>query len=379
MLNLDKLSYWEQKNYFKDVDFTIIGSGIVGFSTALSLRKRHPDAKILILERGYLPSGASTKNAGFACFGSATELYDDIGNFGEEQVWETVRLRWLGLQNLRSLIGDENLKLEINGSWDLIAEKDSEISNLTKGQIPYYNEKLKAITGKDSVYSIDDDVSDRFGFKGIATSFYNRLEGQIDTASMNNEFHRLAIQADIKTLFGVELENYSNTEKKVEVKTNIGTFDTSKLIICTNGFAGKFIKDETILPARAQVLVTNVIPDLKIKGAFHYDRGYYYFRNIDGRLLFGGGRNLALAEETTENMENTDLITNRLKQLLDEVILPESKYEIDYSWAGIMGVGNTKKPIVKQIDEHVYCGVRLGGMGVAIGSLVGQELSELIK
>ncbi len=196
---------------------------------------------------------------------------------------------------------------------------------------------------------------------------------------MNNEFHRLAIQADIKTLFGVELENYTNAEKKVEVKTNIGTFDTSKLIICTNGFAGKFIKDETILPARAQVLVTNVIPDLKIKGTFHYDRGYYYFRNIDGRLLFGGGRNLALAEETTENMENTDLITNRLKQLLDEVILPESKYEIDYSWAGIMGVGNTKKPIVKQIDEHVYCGVRLGGMGVAIGSLVGQELSELIK
>jgi hypothetical protein len=44
-----------------------------------------------------------------------------------------------------------------------------------------------------------------------------------------------------------------------------------------------------------------------------------------------------------------------------------------------MGVGNQKKAIVKQLSEHVFCGVRLGGMGVAIGSLVGKELAELIN
>ena len=43
-----------------------------------------------------------------------------------------------------------------------------------------------------------------------------------------------------------------------------------------------------------------------------------------------------------------------------------------------MGVGSQKKPIVKQLSNHIFCGVRLGGMGVAIGSLVGQELANLI-
>jgi len=33
---------------------------------------------------------------------------------------------------------------------------------------------------------------------------------------------------------------------------------------------------------------------------------------------------------------------------------------------------------LKQISENVVCGVRLGGMGVAIGSLVGRELAELV-
>ena len=43
-----------------------------------------------------------------------------------------------------------------------------------------------------------------------------------------------------------------------------------------------------------------------------------------------------------------------------------------------MGVGQQKKPIVNQVNDNVYCGVRLGGMGIAIGSLVGKELADLL-
>ena len=43
-----------------------------------------------------------------------------------------------------------------------------------------------------------------------------------------------------------------------------------------------------------------------------------------------------------------------------------------------MGVGEKKKPIVKQLSNHVYCGVRLGGMGVAIGASVGRDLASLV-
>jgi hypothetical protein len=42
-----------------------------------------------------------------------------------------------------------------------------------------------------------------------------------------------------------------------------------------------------------------------------------------------------------------------------------------------MGIGNSKNPIVSQLSENVYCGV-IGGMGVAIGSLIGTELADLV-
>ena len=72
-----KLSFWELESYFKNIDIIIIGSGIVGLFAALHLKKTTPKLKIIVLERGVLPSGASTKNAGFACFGSASEILDD--------------------------------------------------------------------------------------------------------------------------------------------------------------------------------------------------------------------------------------------------------------------------------------------------------------
>lgn len=58
--------------------------------------------------------------------------------------------------------------------------------------------------------------------------------------------------------------------------------------------------------------------------------------------------------------------------------MPQNKVTIAHRWSGIMGVGIHKKPIVKSLSTNVFCGVRMGGMGVAIGSLIGQELADLI-
>ena len=105
-----ELSYWEYKSWFSDIDFTVVGSGIVGLSCALQLRKNYPNANILIIEKGILPQGASTKNAGFACFGSISEILDDLTNSSEEEVINLIKQRVNGINGLRKLVGDEKLE-----------------------------------------------------------------------------------------------------------------------------------------------------------------------------------------------------------------------------------------------------------------------------
>ena len=43
-----------------------------------------------------------------------------------------------------------------------------------------------------------------------------------------------------------------------------------------------------------------------------------------------------------------------------------------------MGMGTTKTAILERIDPRTVCAVRMGGMGVAIGGLIGEEAAELI-
>ena len=367
-------SYWEHDSWFSNIDFTIAGSGITGLNCALQLQKRFPKAKILVLERGLLPNGASTKNAGFATFGSLSEILDDLNSHSVEEVLELIRKRVKGLQLLRENLGDEKLDYREYGGYELFTEDDKDLYENCAEKLPEVNALLKPIFGED-VFSLKKDP---FGFKKIQPKLiYNKFEGQLDTGKMMKALLQKARSAGIQVLNNVEVKNFSEEDNRVSIETTRFCIKSGKFFIATNGFAAQLGLSE-VKPARAQVLITKPIPGLKIKGTFHLDRGYYYFRNVGERLLFGGGRNLDFKAEETTQMELTELIQNRLDTLLQDIILPGQTCSIERRWSGIMGVGSLKKPILKQLSSNVYCGVRLGGMGVAIGSLVGKELAELI-
>jgi len=370
--NLLNLSYWEIKSWLTNIDYTIVGSGIVGLNGALQLRNRYPKAKILILEKGLLPQGASTKNAGFACFGSLSEIIDDLKTHTEDEVFQLVKKRIDGLQLLRETLGDFNIDYKELGGYELFSKAD--LLEQCQSQKDQINTLLKPLFN-DKVFSFE---SNTFNFENCKEQLgFNKFEGQIDTGKMMVSLTQLVLSAGIKILNNVTVESFSEDQNSVKIKTNQFEFSTSKLLIATNGFASSLDISE-VKPARAQVLITKPIGNLHIKGTFHLDEGYYYFRNIDNRILFGGGRNLDFKGEETTQLEQTELIQNKLEDLLKITILPNTPFEIDHRWSGIMGVGQQKKPIVKQLSNNVYCGVRLGGMGVAIGSLIGKELADLL-
>lgn len=373
-------SYWEIKQFFDAVDFTIIGSGIVGINAALKLREQFPKAKILILEKGYLPAGASSKNAGFACFGSPSELLDDLNHSNEEDVFKLVELRKKGLDRLLKTCGSSIIDYQMNGSFEIFTKNDVKLFEKCQDNLSYLNKLLHPIF-KTETYSIDNSSINTFGFEGVSNLIKNKYEGQIETGKMFTRLIQLARENNIDIINGIEVKQVEENNTNCIIQLQNGyTFKTNKLLVATNGFTQSLLPELDIKPARAQVLITQPIENLKIKGTFHLEEGYYYFRNIDNRILLGGGRNLALKEETTTELKTTNLIQSKLEELLTDLILPNQKFEIEHRWAGIMGVGSsTKKPIIKQISNSIYCGIRMGGMGVAIGSLIGEELAELIE
>lgn len=366
-------SFWETDSWFSGIDYLIIGSGITGLNCALRLRELNPKAKILVLEKGMLPEGASTKNAGFACFGSISEILDDLRTHSESEVLELVKKRVKGLDLLRKNLGDTNIDFRVHGGYELFTDEDEELYETCLQQLPVVNGLLKSVFRED-VFSIQHN---KFGFKKILPKLvYNRFEGQIDTGKMMSALLKKAYTSGIKILNNVEVTGFDSQPSAVKVFTSGFEFNTRKLFIATNGFASRLGLNQ-VKPARAQVLITRPLEKIPFEGTFHLDKGYYYFRNIGKRILLGGGRNLDFQTEETDQVGLTCLIQNKLKDLLETSLLPGIDFEIQQSWSGTMGVGNQKKPIIEQVQPNVFCGVRLGGMGIAIGSLVGKKLAEL--
>jgi len=97
-------SFWEKESFFSPQDIIIVGSGFVGLWSALHLKLKNPSYKITILERGVIPTGASTRNAGFSCFGSPGELINDTKEVGEEKMWQLVEMRYKGLLEIENIL-----------------------------------------------------------------------------------------------------------------------------------------------------------------------------------------------------------------------------------------------------------------------------------
>lgn len=373
------LSYWERESFFKNIDIAVIGSGIVGLNAAIHLKNIDKNLRVIVVERGSLPIGASTRNAGFACFGSLTELIADIETRGEDETLAVVEKRWRGLAALRKTLGDRQLDFQMKGGWEMFTDDDDEIYRECRDKIGWFNEKIGRIVGHKNVFQTADERIPGFGFRGVQHLIWNQPEGQVNVGKMMLGLLELAAQKGIPIHNGLDIEKLEDGSDGVRLLTEHGwEIQAKKVLVAVNGFAQKLLPVPGIQPARNQVLITKTIPGLKLEGCFHYDRGYYYFRNIDGRILLGGGRNLSPETELTDQFGTTDFIKSALIRLLEGVILPNQPVEIDGWWSGILGLGPEKKPIIERVSDNIAVAVRLSGMGVAIGTLVGQEGAALL-
>ncbi|MDN3586652.1 FAD-binding oxidoreductase [Pedobacter aquatilis] len=372
----NQLSYWEKTAFF-DFDIIIVGSGIVGLNAAIHLITTIPKLKIAILESGFLPSGASTKNAGFACFGSISELMEQEKICGINALADLIEKRWKGMLKLRKILGDDKIDYKQLGGYELFKPDDKILSTDCVVKIEHYNKLIHSIIGPDA-FKVNNSKLKIFGFEGIESIIENRYEAQIDTGKMMFALIQLAQQLGVSIFNSCEVEEISTDENKPIVKTRQGNFKGKKVIVTINAFVNKLIPGLDVKPGRGQVLVTKPIKKLKVAGTFHYDKGYYYFRNINDRILLGGGRNLDFRTEETTELGLTTKIQDALYNLLNEVILPGTDFEIDYKWSGIMAFGKTLSPIITEAKPNVFCAVRCNGMGVAMGSQTGADVAELV-
>jgi glycine/D-amino acid oxidase-like deaminating enzyme len=371
-----QISFWEQ-DAMLDADFIVIGGGIIGLQTALELRERRPQDRIVLLERGLLPAGASSRNAGFACFGSLTEILHDFDTLGEAATLALVERRWRGLERLRRRLDDNAIGYEGLGGFELLF--DSRLNALDR--LDEVNGKLRPLFGQD-VFSLAGEALRASGFGAqVRAMICNPLEGQVHSGRLMRSLAMLAAQRGIEIHTGAQVQALEDNVACVRVRMageRDPGFRAARVAVCTNGVASELLPHCGISPARGQVLVTEPISGLPWRGTYHLEQGFYYFRNIGERVLVGGGRHLDFHGEATREMALTATIQAALEKLLQNIILPGRQIHIEHRWAGVMGFTADRQPKVCRISDRIALGFGCNGMGVALGADIASRTAALL-
>jgi gamma-glutamylputrescine oxidase len=373
------VSIWESESFFSPRDIIIIGSGFTGLWSAYYLKKRYPEKSVLILERGIIPSGASGRNAGFACFGSFTELMADSIKAGKDEMLSLVELRFKGLEKILKKFSPDRIDYENLGGFELVSPEQFPDLDALRTQIDALNQQLKNITGKQKTFQLNDSKIKSFGLGGSHHLIENKLEGQLHSGKLLEALVRLVQSMGVTLLTQVDVKKMEIQTGRIQLETNLSIpLFADQVLICTNAFVKTLLPDLDVLPARGQVLLTEPVKGLKLKGTFHYDEGFYYFRNLGNRVLLGGARNKFFTEEETFSADTSVPVQTELERFLKEIILPGTPFQISHRWSGTMAIGKEKKPIVQKIGDRVFCAVRMSGMGVALAPQLGKQVAGMM-
>lgn len=362
-------SYWESQYLKQKTDLIVVGAGFTGLSTALHYQKLHPKAKVLVLERSLISEGASSKNAGFACYGSLGEIRSDFQLMGKERSLQLLKNRIAGLDFLKTLVPESSMDyLNYGGTeWFLETEEaEYKAAQAIQSEVNAYFQK----EGLDQEL-FQSVAKPSHGFIG---GFYSPLEAQLNPVKALLVLQNACRQMGIPILEGVAVEDIESN-LGWELITKQGRFLGERVVFCTNAF-GLPGFDLDIKPARNQVLITKPFEHKMKLGNYHVKEGYIYYRTVGKRVLIGGARHLDLEGETTQELAEKTFILDYLRNFLSENLGFGSRWGEEQNWSGIIATGSGKEPLLKQLDQGLwYCG-RFGGMGVALGAITGKRMIE---
>ena len=376
-----KLAFWERQMGLDNCDVMIVGAGIVGLAAGLALRKHSDQTRITLIDRSPFSDGGSTRNAGFACFGSPRELLEDAKQQGEAAMRQTVERRLRGLALLTSELGAGAIGLEATGSLEVSLASDVH-AHTTAAEIDWLNAFLGPITGRKATFTTPPKSSLQ-GIDGerVASVWHSPLEGMLQTSALMLTLEQRAAQAGLVIRRGLQVRQMrvlADGRAELDIEPAFVppgsqfTVTPVRTLLTINGATQLLVPDADVARTPNLVLVTKPLRGPLPVCPIHAEGGYIYARPLPtGQMLVGGGRHCGKASETE--------VERRLLDWLGEIVPVARGAEVAMRWTGHLGIGSSRSTRIEQVAPHVFGAWRLGGMGVATGMMVGKELAHLSR
>jgi len=273
-------------------DLAIVGGGYTGLWTAVLAKRRHPDARVVLLEAKTVGWAASGRNGGFV---EASLTHGD-DNGRSRFPSEIDRLIELGLENLDEIeraVDEYALEcdFERNGALSLAVE-------------PYQVDALRAVTTDEHTVFLDTDAvrSQVDSPTYLAGLWEKRTSALVHPARLAAELARVAEELGVEIFENTPVRSLSSSSGSptapVTVVTDHARVTARRVALGTNVFPSLLRRNRlATVPVYDYVLMTEPLSDEQLRSIGWANRQglgdganqfHYYRLSHDNRILFGG-------------------------------------------------------------------------------------------
>ncbi|MXY49320.1 MAG: FAD-binding oxidoreductase [Gemmatimonadetes bacterium] len=412
-------SYWLDMPYTPsdplsgdlDVDVVVIGGGVTGVTGALFLAEG--GARVAVLERREIASGATGRNGGFMLAGTheyyaeaveeLTDLYGPDGRRLAREAWT------IALENHDLMAGlmkkyDIQCDYYRHGSFVIAMKRPDRGSHRNPLERIAQSYRLLQEDGFEVAYLDEEELYEIKRSPLLAGAFWNKFDGELHPVKYVRGLAAAAGGLGVRFFENTAVTGVERKDRGLLVHTPGGRIRTQQVLLGMNAYTPQLDAryERRIIPHRGQVFTTEPVSERLFNGVFYANDGWEFWRQLHdgpgegGRLLFGGGRNHHIRAERGFHFlrrrsrpgqpvrtyrgykERPTRAVQRTNDRAFNSAFPHlANLGRSHRWGGVMGFSYDSSPFVGETETpgvHIVAGFT--GRGNAYATVAARMLSD---
>lgn len=356
----------------ENADVIIVGGGVMGSSTAYSLRKIGFDGKIVVFEKDPIYQYSSTSRSA----GGIRQLYTTAIN---------IQVSRYSLQFYKHFpetmkIDGEPFEIDFRQNGYLFLGTDKMISSLEKQQALQHQFQVPSeLLSPSELLNIIPELN----IKDLAGGLYCHEDGYLDPYSVMQGFRKNAQKMGVDYV-SAEVDTILTTQNQVTgVRLVNGKEYTSPIVINCAGAWGVYLSEKIgiplpIHPLKRQIFQFDTTVSLENALPLTVDPTGVYFRHEGNKILSGYSEDVKPGIDFTVTRS---LFYEEMWPILAHRVKNFERAKIFSAWAGLYSFNTADHNAI--IGKHptmkgYYMALGFSGHGMQQAPAVGQGLAELI-
>ena len=354
----------------------VVGAGFTGLAAARRLARA--GASVLVLERGSIGEGASSRNAGQVLTGLKLDTATLVARYGETRAKELFDVSTDAIAELEQLVADEGIDCDLARTGHVqAAAKRSHFAAFREEQA------LLARVFKHEVSLINEaDQNSELGARGYHGLLLDEQSWALNPAKYLAGLAEAASRAGAALAPHTAVDQVTRASGIWSIETAGARLTAKDVLFATNGYTDRpsFALRRRLIPIGSYIIVTAPLGEAvgsrllpKRRMAFDSRHFLHYFRlTADNRLLFGGR-----AEFSGPTLESAKRAEAILRRAMTSIFPDLTSTRIDYAWSGHVAFARDQMPHAGLLDGAFYAG-GYAGHGIAMATHLGGAIARRI-